>query len=284
MQEMTLKPVSGALGATIGGVDLARDLNNNQLVSGVHKALLEHCVIFFHDQRISPEQHIAFGRQFGTLNVHGYVKAMEGYPEIIVVAKAENDKSNFGGDWHSDVTYLDEPAMGSILYAKETPEYGGDTMFANMYLAYDTLSQGMKRMLDGMRAVHTARDIYGLRGNATINYTSNNRSMTMLPSESANREALHPVVRTHPETGRKCLYVNRAFTVRFEDMTETESRPLLQFLWEHCARPEFTCRFRWQPNSIAFWDNRAVQHYALNDYLGQRRIMHRVTINGDRPR
>jgi len=283
LQEVSVKPVSGALGAVIEGVDLARDLDNNEAISGIHQALLDHQVIFFRGQTLTPDQHLAFGRKFGTLNVHEFVKAMEGHPEIIVVAKNPDDTKNFGGGWHSDVTYLEEPAMGSILYCLEAPTFGGDTVFANQYLAYDRLSVGMKRMLDGMTAIHTARDVYGRRGYATVDYTQNLKAMTILGSAEAEREVEHPVVRTHPETGRKCLYVNRGFTKRFKDMTVEESLPLLEYLWAHSTQPEFTCRFRWEPGSIAFWDNRAVQHYALNDYQGQRRLMHRVTVNGDRP-
>jgi taurine dioxygenase len=280
---LTIRRMSGAVGAMIGGVDLARDLDNNEVISGIHQALLDHCVIFFRDQHLTPEQHIAFGRRFGTLNVHDYVKGMDGYPEIIVVAKDETATKNFGGSWHSDVTYLEKPALGSILYAKEVPEYGGDTMFANMYMAYDRLSSGMKRLLDGLTAIHSAGHVYGPDGFASEGYRKKQISMTILPSAKAVQEVTHPVVRTHPETGRKALYVNRNFTVRFTDMTEAESAPLLDFLIQHCANPEFTCRFRWETDSIAFWDNRAVHHYALNDYPGQRRIMHRVTIDGDRP-
>lgn len=267
----------------IENVDLARSHNDSETTARIRQALLDHQVIFFRNQKLTPEQHIAFGRQFGTLNVHDYVKAMEGHPEIIVVAKDENDTKNFGGGWHSDVTYLEKPALGSILYCLEAPAYGGDTVFANQYLAYERLSPGMKRMLDGMKAVHTARDVYGPQGRATMDYTEKLKAMKILGSTNAEKETLHPVVRTHPETGRKCLYVNQGFTDRFEDMTVAESLPLLEYLWAHCTQPEFTCRFHWQPGSIAFWDNRAVQHYALNDYQGQRRRMHRVTINGDRP-
>lgn len=281
-QDVQIKPVSGALGVLIEGVDLGRDLDN-QTADLIHRAMLDHCVIFFRNQKMTPEQHIALGRRFGTLNVHDYVKAMDNHPEIIVVAKYENDTKNFGGGWHSDVTYLEEPAMGSILYCLEAPAYGGDTLFANQYLAYDRLSSGMKRMLDGMTAIHTARHVYGPQGRATTTYGSNLTAMKVQGSTEAEKETEHPVVRTHPETGRKCLYVNAGFTTRFKDMTEAESLPLLEYLWQHCTQPEFTCRFRWEPGSVAFWDNRAVQHYALNDYQGQRRMMHRVTINGDRP-
>ncbi len=281
-QTLGVKPVSGALGAIVEGVELARDLDN-ATISDLHQALLDHCVIFFRDQHLSPDEHLRFGRRFGTLNVHEFVEAMPGYPEILVVAKHEADTKNFGGGWHSDVTYLDEPALGSILYALEVPAYGGDTLFANQYLAYDALSPGMQRMLDGLSAIHSAKQVYGVGADNDYARLQGLTAMTIRRSAAAHRESEHPVVRTHPQTGRKSLYVNRNFTIRFTDMTVEESRPLLNYLFEHAVRPEFTCRFRWEAGSIAFWDNRCVQHYALNDYHGQRRVMHRVTINGDRP-
>ncbi len=281
-QTLAVKPVSGACGAIVEGVDLSRELDN-RATSDLHQALLDHCVIFFRDQQLTPERHLALGRRFGTLNVHEFVEAMPDHPEILVVAKYEGDTKNFGGGWHSDVTYLDEPALGSILYALEVPDYGGDTMFANQYMAYETLSPGMQRMLGGLVAIHSARGVYGVDADNAYARREGLSAMKIMRSEAAHRETEHPVVRTHPETGRKGLYVNRNFTVRFKDMTAEESRPLLNFLWEHAVRPEFTCRFRWEKGSIAFWDNRCVQHYALNDYHGQRRVMHRVTINGDRP-
>jgi len=281
-QTISVKPISGALGVIVEGVDLSQDLDN-ATASDLHQALLDHCVIFFRDQHLTPEQHLRLGRRFGTLNVHEFVEAMTGHPEILVVAKNEADTKNFGGGWHSDVTYLDKPALGSILYALEVPAYGGDTMFANQYLAYEALSSGMRHMLDGLTAIHSAGHVYGLGARHDYARFDELSAMKMLYSKTAHREVEHPAVRTHPETGRKCLYANGAFTTRFKDMTVEESRPLLQFLYEHAVRPEFTCRFRWETNSVAFWDNRCVQHYALNDYHGQRRVMHRVTVNGDRP-
>jgi taurine dioxygenase len=281
-QTIEAKPVAGALGAVIQGIDLSRELDNAQ-ASDLHQALLDHCVIFFRDQKLTPERHLALGRRFGTLNVHEFVEAMPGHPEILVVAKYEEDTKNFGGGWHSDVTYLDKPALGSILYALEVPDHGGDTMFANQYLAYEALSPGMRRMLDGLVAVHSARGVYGVDADNVYARRDGLSAMKIIRNEAAHRETEHPVVRTHPETGRKCLYVNPGFTVRFEDMTVEESRPLLDYLYQHAVRPEFTCRFRWEKGSIAFWDNRCLQHYALNDYHGQRRMMHRVTIDGDRP-
>jgi taurine dioxygenase len=281
-QTIEARPVAGALGAMIEGIDLSQELDNAQ-ASDLHQALLDHCVIFFRDQRLAPEEHLALGRRFGTLNIHEFVEAMPGHPEILVVAKYEGDTKNFGRGWHSDVTYLDKPALGSILYALDVPDHGGDTMFANQYMAYETLSPGMQRMLDGLTAIHSARGIYGIDADNTYAGGKGLSAMKIMRSEAAHRETEHPVVRTHPETGRKGLYVNRNFTVRFKDMTVEESRPLLNFLWKHAVRSEFTCRFRWEKGSVAFWDNRCVQHYALNDYQGQRRVMHRVTINGDRP-
>jgi taurine dioxygenase len=205
---------------------------------------------------------------------------MRDFPEIIEVRKEPDDRGgNFGCAWHSDVTYLEEPALGSILYAREVPEFGGDTLFANMYMAYDALSDGMKRMLDGMTAVHSARRPYGSKSD----WFPTQRSMEIRRNNSAQAEVEHPVVRTHPETGRKGLFVNNTFTIRFSDMSEEASAPLLEYLYLHLVRPEFTCRFRWTANAVAFWDNRCVQHYAINDYHGQRRVMHRVTVNGDRP-
>jgi taurine dioxygenase len=237
-------------------------------------------VIFFLDRHLTPEQHLAFGRRFGGLNVHDFVGGVADYLEIIEVRKEAEDRgSNFGGVRHSDVTYLEEPALGAILYAREVPEFGGDTLFANMYLAYDALSGAMKRMLDGMTVVHSARRPYG-RGS---DWFPTQRAMDIRRSNSAQAEVEHPVIRTHPETGRKGLFVNSTFTIRFSGMSEEESAPLLDYLYRHLVRPEFTCRFDWSANAIAFWDNRCVQHYAINDYHGQRRVMHRVTINCDRP-
>jgi taurine dioxygenase len=277
-QTISVNRISGALGAEISGVDLARDVGDNVL-GEIRHALWEHQVIFFRDQHLTPDQHLAFGRRFGELQVHEFVEGMEEKEEILEVRKEADEMRNFGGGWHTDVSYLEKPALGSVLYAREVPAVGGDTMFASQYLAYETLSDGMKSMLGEMTAVHSARRPYGLNSA----YRAQDRSMKILFSENAHGEVEHPVIRTHAETGRKSLYVNGAFTVRFKDMTEEESAPLLNYLYQHAVRPEFTCRFRWEKNSIAFWDNRCVQHNAINDYNGQRRVMHRVTIEGERP-
>jgi len=273
-----VKPISGALGAEIEGVDLSKELSN-ETFDDIHQAFLDHVVIFFRDQHITHEQHKAFGRRFGTLNIHPYVKGMEGHPEIMQIVKEPEDRINFGGGWHSDMSFLEEPALGSILYAKEVPPYGGDTLWANQYLAYETLSDGMKKMLEGLKALHTAKGEYSERGASA----QKRSSMQVATANDDTPVFEHPVVRTHPETGRKALYVNPAFTEKFVGMTRRESRPLLNFLFEHCTQEPFTCRFRWTKNAIAFWDNRAAQHFALNDYHGHRRHMERVTVDGDRP-
>jgi taurine dioxygenase len=275
---LSVKPIAASLGAEIEGVDLSQDLDDD-VIAEIRQALLDHLVIFFHDQDITPEQHLAFARRFGTLNQHDQVKGMEAYPDIIEVRKEPEDERNFGGAWHGDVTYLEEPPLGSILYALEVPPVGGDTLWANQYLAFETLSDGMRAMLDGLTMIHTPAKIYGLSSQDW----SKDSSVKTSPNATAEYETEHPLIRTHPETGRKALFVSGLFTPRFKDMTEEESKPLIDFLMKQATREEFTCRFRWKAGDIAFWDNRATLHYALNDYSGYRRVMHRVTINGDRP-
>ncbi|MGE5201434.1 MAG: TauD/TfdA dioxygenase family protein [Acidobacteriota bacterium] len=272
-----VRPIAGALGAEIVGVDLHEELDAGT-VALLRHALLDHLVIFFHDQLLSLDAFIGLARKFGTPVEYPFVKGLPGYPEIIEVAKLEHERVNFGGIWHSDTTYLEAPPMGSMLLAREIPPVGGDTLFANMYLAYETLSDGMKKLLEGLRGVSSS-------AKADVTRTREDR-LRASPGEkaSASYTAEHPVVRTHPETGRKALYVNVAHTLRFVGMTEEESAPLLEFLYRHQTRPEFTCRFRWRVGSLAFWDNRATQHNPINDYHGYRRIMHRITLAGDRPR
>ena len=279
-ERIEVRPIGGALGAEIHGVNLNEC--NEETFSEIHRAFLAHHVIFFRDQELTVESHKAFGRRFGTLNIHPQYVPLEGHPEIFPIAKDPADRENIGAIWHSDVTFLERPALASILYALEVPKRGGDTMFANQELAFEALSPGFREMLSGLRALHSD---YGLSNREEAQKLNAART-TKLKEEAMGKppiENLHPVVRTHPETGGKSLFVNRAFTFRFEDMTETESQPLLEFLYAHAVKPEFTCRFRWEKGSIAMWDNRCVQHYALNDYPGERRYMHRVTVNGDRP-
>lgn len=271
---LTIRRVAGALGAEISGVDLAQDLPDG-VVAEIRAALVEHQVIFFRDQDLSPARQVAFGRRFGPLNIHPYVRGMEGYPEVMEIIKEPGDRTNFGGGWHSDTSFLERPAIGSILHAIELPEWGGDTLFSSQVAAYEALSPGMKATLEGLRAVHSAGREYSAQGHSA----QKRSSMSVAEAEGAVGEFIHPVVLAHPESGRKALYVNPAFTMRFEGWTKRESRPLLDFLFEHCRYEGYTCRFAWKPGSVAFWDNRQVWHFALNDYPGQRRHMRRVTVD-----
>ena len=273
---LQVRPVAGALGAEILGIDLSHDLGEES-VAAIRAAWLKHLVIFFRDQTLPPKEFLGVARRFGQAVEYPFIKGIEGFPEITPVIKLEHETMNFGGLWHSDTAYLECPPMATMLIAREVPPFGGDTLFANMYLAYETLSDGMKRMLDGLVTVNSS-------AKADVTKTREDR-MRDGAKESAKTQytAEHPVVRTHPETGRKALYINGGHTVRFKDMTEQESAPLLQFLFQHATRPEFTCRFRWDVGSIALWDNRCTQHNPINDYHGFRRVMHRVTLAGDRP-
>ena len=271
-----VRPIAGALGAEISGVDLAKDLDDTT-IAAIRGAWLEHLVVFFHGQELTPRRFLDFGRRFGEPIEYPFVKGLPETPEVIPVLKLEHEAVNFGGIWHSDTTYLDVPPMASMLIAREVPEAGGDTEFANMYMAYASLSDGMKRLLEPLTAVNSS-------ALADVSRTREDRL-----KDNARRDAPtqyvseHPVVRVHPETGRRALYVNVAHTERFSGMTREESLPLLHYLFQHQVRSEFTCRFRWQPGSIAFWDNRCAQHNAINDYPGRRRLMHRLTLAGDRP-
>ena len=281
-QSITVQPVAGSLGAEVSGVDLAAPLSN-AAAAEIRRAFTENLVLFFRDQRLTPEQHLAFSGLFGRLCRMPYIKHMEDYPDIIAVLKEADERkiSTFGNAWHSDFSFLEEPPLGSILYAREVPSHGGDTLFANMYEAYDALSEGMKRMLLGLKAMHSGKP-YGQGGLPKDLKTSRSIGIERNNAE-ADREVAHPVVRLHPESGRKALFVNAIYTTRFEDMSEAESRPLLDFLFEHVQRPEFACRFRWAEGSLAVWDNRCTLHYAVNDYDGSRRLMHRTTVAGERP-
>lgn len=273
-EALTIRRVSGALGAEISGVDLSRDLPD-ATIAAIRQALLDHLVIFFRDQSLTPEQQLAFGRRFGPLNVHPYVKGMDGHPEIIELIKEPQDKTNFGGGWHSDMSFLETPAIGSILYGVELPAFGGDTLFASQVAAYEALSPGLQKMLEGLNAVHSAGREYSSKGQSA----QKRSSMQVSEAEGMVGEYVHPVVKVHPESGRKALYVNPAFTMRFDGWSRRDSKPLLNYLFEHSRQEPFTTRLNWRPGTVAFWDNRSVWHYALNDYPGQRRHMRRVTVD-----
>ena len=267
-------PVSGALGAEITGVDISLPLDA-EVVSEIRKALLNHLVIFFQNQVITPQQQLNFAEQFGLPMEYPQLKGLPECPLVTEVIKLEHETLNFGGVWHSDTTYLQQPPMASMLYAIEIPPYGGDTLFSNQYMAYETLSDGLKKTLSELVAVNTS-------SKPEVSMTREDR-MREAGMELNILSASHPAVRTHPETGSKALYVNKAHTTHFKDWTELESKSLLEFLFHHQVRTEFTCRFSWEKNSLAFWDNRCVQHNPVNDYQGFRRKMHRVTIAGDKP-
>ena len=270
-----VRPKSGSVGAEIFGVDLNKEISKEQFLQ-IRKAFGEFGVIFFRDQHLTPDKEIEFAEKWGIININRFFTNVDGYPKIAMVLKEANQKQNIGGAWHTDHTYDTEPAMGSILFAHEVPKKGGDTMFASMYSAYENLSEGLKKTLDGMQARHSSRHVFG-KARASRNDDTVGRIRN---SETANQDALHPVIIKHPETGRKALYVNPTFTLGFDGWTDVESKPLLEYLYEHATKPEFTCRFKWEKGSIAFWDNRSTWHLAINDYHGERRLMHRITIEG----
>ena len=268
-------PLATSVGAEISGIDLATPPGEPGLAE-IRQALGEYGVVFFRDQQLTPEQHLAFARSFGAIDVNRFFAAVPGYPMIAEVRKEPEQQRNIGGGWHTDHSYDEAPALGSMLYAREVPQTGGDTLFASMYAAYDALSDGLKATLESLRACHSSRHVFGAGAMARrgdLNGRIGN-------PELATQDAVHPVVIRHPETGRKALYVNPGFTLRFEGWTDNESRPLLDYLYRHAVKPEFTCRFRWREGSLALWDNRSTWHFALNDYQGERRLLHRITIQG----
>ena len=257
-----VSPLAGALGAEIGGIDLAAATADDDQVAEIRRIWLEHGVVVFHDQPLTPDEFLAFASRIGPLARYPMVPGIDGYPDIIAVTKLPDERVNFGGIWHSDTTYLEVPPMATMLVAREVPPTGGDTLFADMRAAFDALSPAMQAVLEPLRAVNSS-------AMADVSKTHEDRIRESGPqTEPQEFEAVHPVVRTHPETGRKALFVNRAHTARFEGMTEEESRGLLQFLFEHQVRPEFTCRVRWAVGTLVLWDNRCVQHNPVNDYHG----------------
>ena len=274
-KEIGVTPQSTALGAVISGIDLSKEPSKRAMAE-LEDAFGRYSVIFFRDQNLTPQQHIAMAERWGAINVNRFFKPLDGYPQIAQVIKEANQKENIGGTWHTDHSYDLIPAMGSMLYAREVPTVGGDTLFSSMYLAYEALSGDMKKMLADLKAWHSSRHAFGY----SVTDSEHFEDGRLANPGQATQDALHPVVITHPLTGRKALYVNADFTVRFDGWTVEESQPILDLLYAHGARQEFTCRFHWEPDSIAFWDNRATWHYAMNDYQGHRRIMHRITLEG----
>ncbi|MGI9410938.1 MAG: TauD/TfdA dioxygenase family protein [Hyphomicrobiaceae bacterium] len=276
---LTIDPLSTAIGAEIGGVDLSAELSGN-VVGEIRRALLDHCVIFFRDQEIDVDAHKRLARRFGDIFIHPNFNTGDHDPEVVTIVRKPGDTHIVGEEWHTDTTMMAEPPMGALLYALEVPSFGGDTLFANQYMAYERLSDGMKALIDRLKCWHTDRKVAGPGSPA-----AQAKRSTKVRDDDAWRETrhLHPVVRTHPESGRKCLFVNHSYSVCFDGMTEEESRPLLDWLMAWGHRPEFTCRFRWRKGSLAFWDNRCVKHLALHDVYDHDRIMRRIQIAGEAP-
>ncbi len=272
-----IEPLSGVIGAVLRGVDVSTDLDD-ETVAEIRRALVTHHVLVLPDQDLTTEAQMAFGRRFGELDTHPFVEGQDEHPEVLDIVTEPDDRANFGGGWHTDVTFLDEPDLGSILYAVDVPPVGGDTLFASQHAAYDALSDTMRAFLDGLVAVHSAGPQYGAGG-----YSTRSSAMATRDADLAARTVEHPVVRTHPESGRRGLYVNEAFTIAVKGLRRDESQAVLGFLFRHAVKEPFTCRVRWEPGMLAMWDNRSVQHFALHDYAGHRRHMRRITVQGDRP-
>ena len=276
---MEVRPIAGALGAEVRGVDFSQELSNSE-ASALYDAFLKHKVLYFHGSGLTPAQQLRAARLFGEPDLYPFIKGLPEAPEVIEILKTEKDTVNFGGGWHSDTAYLPEPALGTMLHALEVPEAGGDTLFASTVAAYEALSDGMKAMIADLKGVNDSNSLYGNRAAAMAKLDG--MAANNVP-EAEGDISEHPIVRTHPETGEKGLYVSRAHTKHFVGMTEAESKPIIEFLAAHITRPEFTCCVRWQPGGVTVWDNRVTQHCALNDYQGKRRRMRRVTLKGDRP-
>ncbi|WP_374371002.1 TauD/TfdA dioxygenase family protein [Dongia sp.] len=277
-----IRPVTPHLGAEISGIDLRAA--SDATIATVKHAFAEHAVLFFKDQHLSPDDLLAVTGRFGEVLRVPYVAGMASHPDIIAVLKEADERriSTFGGTWHSDFSFLPEPPDATLLQAAELPRLGGDTLWANQYLAYETLSDGLKRLLDPLFAVHTGWP-HGTTGPGPDAAVSRSIKMTR-NDPGADKEVLHPVVRVHPVTGRKALFVNPVYTQRFAEMSVAESKPLLDYLHQHCTRPEFQCRLRWQDGMLVMWDNRSTLHLAINDYDGERRLLYRTTLAGAQPR
>jgi taurine dioxygenase len=275
-RHIDVRPIAGALGAEVHGVDLKSA--KTAVWSEICAAFLDRLVLFFPKQDLSAPEIAAAGAHFGELGYYPFVEGLKEEPYVIPLVKEASERKNFGEGWHSDTTYTERPPMATALYSVEVPEVGGDTMFANMYLAYETLSDGMKEMLAPLRAANSSAARKG-GGRAS----GNSYQSVKLIKHDVDLEGIHPVIRTHPETARKALYVNALHTTHFVGWSREESKPILEYLYRHKSRPEFTCRYAWSSNTFAIWDNRAAQHFALNDYHGQRREMRRLSVAGEVP-
>ena len=282
VSSMELRPLAGALGAEVFGLDLSRPLDDPAFAA-LEKAFLDFGVLCIRDQKLSHQQQVDFARRFGELDIHPIVHGTDELPELVRVLKPAGQSASFGVGWHSDNSFFEKPSLGSVLYGVTIPPYGGDTLYASMERAYEALSGPMQEFLAPLRAVHSASRAYDpkvtgehkYRGEAPISYRYDEQAIYA--------EVEHPVIRTHPRTGRRSVFVNQMFTQRIVGLAEAESRAVLDFLFAQCVRPDFTCRVRWQPGTVTMWDNRSVQHYAMDDYQAFERLMYRVTIQGDRP-
>ena len=268
-----VRPLTGSIGAEI----VRANVTDAAQFDDLHKAFVDHAVIAIRDQNITPEEQIAFARRFGAINVNRFFAHVDGHPEIALVLKEPDQKVAIGETWHTDHSYDTAPAMCSMLHAIETPDVGGDTVFASMYSSFEGLSDGLKDTLRGLSAWHSSRHVFGDKGDRT---RETRRDGRIGNTEAALQDSLHPAVIRHPLSGREALYVNPQFTTHFDGWTVEESRPLIDYLERHCTKAEYTCRVRWQPGTITIWDNRATWHKAVNDYHGHRRRMHRITIEG----
>ncbi len=274
---ISVRQLTGAMGAEISGVDLSGELTDEQFEE-IRTALFTYGVIGFRDQTLTFDAHQAFAKRFGTLEVHPIVNSLDGYPEIIKMHKPAGTPASFGVGWHTDNSFFEKPSLGSIVYGEVIPPVGGDTLFSNQQLAYETLSAGMKETLERLTAIHSANDAY-TSPTALEKYDSDG-PISYKHSDIIAQSVEHPVVIRHPVTSRKALYVNSMFTDRIKGWTREESLPLIEFLCKHAVREDFQCRFRWEKGSVAMWDNRMVQHAGLNDCEQYERTLYRVTVNG----
>jgi taurine dioxygenase len=281
-RHLTVRKFAGAGGADVTGVDLSQNVSD-EVLAEIRAALLDNLVICIRDQHFSPEQQLAFAKRWGEIHLHPFMQGMADHPEILAIIKKPSDKKNFGGAWHTDQMFSPSPAMATMLYALQVPSAGGDTLFTNQYLAYESLSDGMKALAGQLRTVCVGDNFRQADGlSRKDRYTDQMADMKVKEPGNVQTTSIHPLVRTHPETGRKALYVG-GHVQRFDGMTDEESIPLIDYFMKHSTRPEFTCRVRWTNGMLTIWDNRCTQHFAVNDYPAETRIMHRITICGDQP-
>lgn len=281
-RHLDVQKIAGSLGAEVRGVDLSQDVSD-EVLAEIRAALLDNLVIAIRDQDITPAQQLAFARRWGEIHLHPFMQGMDEFPEILAIIKRPTDKKNFGGSWHTDQMFSPSPAMGTMLYAKEVPSAGGDTLFTNQYLVYEGLSDKMKEIAAQLRTVCVGDNFKQADGlSRKERYDRQMSDMKVKDPGDVQTTSIHPLVRTHPETGRKAIYIG-GHVQQFDGMTDEESQPLIDFFMKQSIRPEYTCRVRWQTGTLTFWDNRCTQHFAVNDYPAETRIMHRITVRGDQP-